>query len=135
MWWLLGGAALVVGVWAYLAVWPAGRVVKGQVGPHPVSPRIIIGSPFANLVRVLRGKGANDPPSGITLFGRIHVTRGASAFLLCHEMWHWIAARTDGQYRYLWQYVTSAEFRREEEEYANSFARDYQDDGYFEVLT
>lgn len=126
---------LLVLLYAYLAWWPAGRKVTGEVGPYPVSPRIVLGSPVAYVVRFLRGKGKNDPPSGITLFGKIHVTRGAGPVLLCHEIGHWLTGEEIGHHKATWKAATSPAFRKADEQKAHTFGLTYHTDGYFKAIT
>lgn len=137
LWILLGLLALVVGLWLWLAVLPIGLGITGKIGPndeHSVDGRIVGHSPFARLVRLFRGKGANDPPSGITLLGRVHLWGPASDVLICHELGHLVRAAAIGKWRYLWRYITDADFRTTEEATCAAFGLAYHTDGFVTVL-
>jgi len=132
--WLALAGLLILACWVYLAVLPLGTGVHGMIGPFPVNGRVVASSPFARFVRLLRGKGANDPPSGITLLGRIHLWGPASDVLICHEFGHLIAAEEMGAWRYLWRYVTDGPFRRAEELRCQVFGVQYASDGLVRII-
>lgn len=130
--------ALVVGVFCWLALFKIGTGISGHIGPqneYPIEGRVVGGSPFGRLVRLFRGRGQNDPASGIVVFGRAHFAgESAGPYLVCHELGHLYWAMILGRFRHTFRYVTEPEKAKEEEAWCHQFALDHQSDGLVRIL-
>jgi len=58
-----------------------------------------------------------------------------SAHGAAHEVGHGIRARRMGRWKYLWKYITNAEFRAAEEIWCNNFADEHMNDPVFKAIS